>query len=432
MQLKVTKNSPISYTMASYNFLLFYTMVSYIILKQLKGLLMERQLYRYNPWWEEEFNPPGILERKRYIATLTRYFERKEIKFLMGLRRVGKTTLMKLLIRYLIQHEITKPQNILYVSLDDYLLEKYSLLDIVDEFRKIQRLSFSEKVYLFFDEVASKKDFEIQLKNLYDAQNVQIVASSSSSSVLRRKKPFLTGRSIVVEIAPLDFEEYLMFKGIQLKKGDAHLVDQYFEDFLLIGGIPEYVLRGDHDYLRELVDDIIYKDIAAFHGIKNQKVLKEYFLLMMERVGKSLSINKVADILDIYPDTAKRYLEMFMETFLIHLLPRCGKTNERILSPKKVYAADLGIRNLFTGFRDKGSLFENYVYLTFKHKDLAYVYRDGIELDFMTGDKILIEVKYGGEMTPKQQKLFDATKATKKFVIRSYGDLATSRREING
>ena len=124
------------------------------------------------------------------------------------------------------------------------------------------------------------------------------------------------------------------------------------------GGVPEYVLKQDPEYLKELVDNIINKDIANFYKVKNTGILKDLFLLLMERSGKQVSINKLSKILGTTPDSVKRYLDMFSETYLIYLVPRCGKTNERILSPKKVCCADLGIRNLFTGFKDIGSIFE--------------------------------------------------------------------------
>jgi predicted AAA+ superfamily ATPase len=168
---------------------------------------------------------------------------------------------------------------------------------------------------------------------------------------------------------------------------------------------------------------VIYKDIVAFHGIKNPQGIKDFFALLMERAGKQVSINKIANIMKMSPDTAKRYLQMFEETYLIYLMPRYGKLNERLLSPKKNYAADLGIRNLLTGFRDKGALFENYVYLTIKHLEPSYIYQNGIELDFFTQNKILIEVKYGGELTTKQKDLFEKTEAEKKLTIDNIHDL---------
>jgi predicted AAA+ superfamily ATPase len=143
----------------------------------------------------------------------------------------------------------------------------------------------------------------------------------------------------------------------------------------------------------------------------------------MERSGKVFSINKLANILKVSPDTVRRYLEYFQNTYLIHLLPRFGKTNERLLSAKKIYAADLGIRNIFTGFRDKGSLFENYVYLKLKHLEPAYIYKDGIEIDFITSNKILIEVKYREELKGRQLELFNNIKAGTKLVVSGIRDL---------
>ncbi len=378
---------------------------------------MEQILYRYNPWWEEDIDATGIIPRQAVIERLTTQFSNKDIVFLTGLRRIGKTTALKLLIKHLIEEKEIDAKKIFYVSLDDYLLSKKTVLEIVDEYRKIHRIKFAERVFLFLDEIAYQKDFEQQIKNLYDNQNVKIFASTSQSSLFKNRKSFLTGRGKIIEILPLDFNEYMSFKGIIVNKKDSHLYERYFEDFLQTGGIPEYVLREDIEYLKELVDDIILKDISAQHNIKDTALLKDFFLLLMERCGKVFSINKIANILSISPNTVGRHLDLFRSTYLVHLLPRAGKTNERILSAKKIYAADLGIRNIFTGFRDKGSLFENYVYLKIKHRNPSYLYHDGNEIDFITDDKTLIEVKYQSELKGKQLELFEKYKANEKYII---------------
>lgn len=328
---------------------------------------------------------------------------------------------MKLLIQDLIQSGVN-PQRIFYISFDDYLLGKETILSVLDEYRKIHKIKFDEKLYCFFDEIAYQKDYEQQLKNIYDNQNVKVFASTSQSSLFRTQKAFITGRTKTFEILPLDFDEYLIFKNTKLSKKDNHLIDKLFEEYLQIGGIPEYVLREDLEYLKELVDDIIMKDIASRYKIRETQVLKDFFLLLMERVGKIFSINKLANVLSISPDTVRRYLEYFSETFLIYLVPRYGKTNERILSAKKIYAADIGIKSLFTGFRDIGSIFENYVYLKIKNRNPSYVYKDEAEIDFLTEDKILIEVKYNSEMNDKQKKLFNSF-GEKRFLIKNYNDL---------
>lgn len=384
---------------------------------------MKESFYRYNPWWEEPYLLAGVFDRPRVIELMKKHLSGRGVIFLTGLRRVGKTTLFKIFIKYLLEKEGIKPRHIFYISLDDYLLSKKNIIEIIEEYRQIMKISFSEKVYLFLDEIGYQNNFELQLKNLYDSQNVKIFASSSSTSILKSKKSYLTGRHLIIEVRPLDFEEYLLFKSIKISHKDDHLRQPYFEEFLEIGGLPEYVLKNDIEYLKELVDDIIYKDIAAFYSIKNPQLLKDFFVLLMERSGKVISINKIARILSISPDTAKRYLQMFRDTYLIYLVPRYGRPNERLIAPKKIYAADLGIRNFFTGFKEKGALFENYIYLKIRHKNPSYLYQDGLELDFMTADKTLIEVKYQSEMTDKQKEFFQKVKAQKKIVVRGLDDL---------
>ncbi len=385
---------------------------------------MSQLFYRYNPWWEvpdfelKAFDRPKLMEKMIHSLTL------REIVFLTGLRRIGKSTLLKLLIKHLISVLGVKPQNIFYISLDDYLLSKSNLLELTDEFRTLHGVKFSEKVYLFFDEVAYQKDYQQQLKNLYDSHNVKIYASSSQSSILRSDKAYITGRGKVIEVQPLDFPEYMNFKELQVKTEDQYLKDYYFEQYMRTGGIPEYVLRGDSEYLKELVDDILMKDIAAQHGVRDTILLKEFLLLLMEQAGKRYSITKLANILKLSPDTARRYLQYFEETYLIHLVPRYGKTNERLLAPKKIFAADIGIRTLFTGFRDKGSLFENYVYLLLKPREPAYLYENGLEIDFITKDKTIYEVKYQTEPEGKQLEFFNSLKYTNKYIIKNIDDIS--------
>lgn len=395
---------------------------------------MEQLFYRYNPWWEQGWDLSGVIPREKALEALISALGRKEITLLSGLRRVGKTTLMRLTVKHLLDTG-TDPGTVFYISLDDYLLKEKNLPELVDQFRKIRRIGFSEKIYLFFDEVTYIPDYEQQLKNIFDNQNVKIFASSSSASLLKRGKPFLTGRNRVVEIAPLDFDEFIRFKGYSVLKSDSHLEDAYFEEYLQTGGIPQYVLTNEAEYLRDLVDDIVMKDIAVVQGVRETTRLKDMFLLLMERAGKSISINKVANILGTSPDTVKRYLSYFEDSFLISTLTRCGKTNENLLAPKKVYAADLGIRNLFTGFRDKGSLFENYLYKKLKPFDPCYYFVEGIELDFLISKKVLIEAKYQSELSVKQRELFEAADFPVKIEMDSFRkipDMLEKIRSIAG
>lgn len=377
-------------------------------------------LYQYNPWWEGDFSLERIIPRKKYLDLLRRNLENDHIIFLTGLRRIGKTTLMKLIIKELIEEMGIPSDHILYVSLDDYVFRDNSILDVIDEYRKIHRIPVDDKVYLFLDEIIFKEDCHQQLKNIYDRQNAKVYATSSSSIKLKDRKAYLTGRSYIYEVKPLDFEEYLYFKNINISRKDNKLLEPYFDDFLKVGGIPYYVLNEEREFLFGLVDDIIHKDIISEHSIKNPQMIKDYFLLLMERSGKQLSINKIANILKISVDSSRKYLSYFNDTFLIQLLSRYGKTNEKILSPKKIYCNDLGIKHCFTGSRDFGSYFENYLFLKLKQHDIYYLYEDGIEIDFYLKNlDLLLESKYNSTMNEKQKALFDKTKAKEKVVIDS-------------
>jgi len=387
-------------------------------------MYMDDLLYQYNPWWEGHFDATGLRPRPKQLAEIESLISEKRAVFLTGLRRVGKTTLVKLLTDKLILKGID-PRSILYVSMDDYLLRGALIVDIVSAFRRIHKLSVDHSVFLLFDEITYKPDYPQQLKNLIDRERVTILATSSSSSLLRDQRAYLTGRSTTIEIQPLSLTEYLDFKGIQVAKKDQQLLDTYFRDYMRDGGLPENVLQPSRDYLMNLVDDIIQKDIAAFRGLKDHQVLRDYFTLLMERSGKQVSINKISNILKISPDTSRRYLGYFKETYLVHLLPRWGKTNERILSPKKVYACDLGIKYLFIGERDLGSYFENYIFLQLRDRQkLSYYYENGVEIDFLTEDDTLIEAKYNAEMDGEQLRLFQDHPARRKYLINSVKGLS--------
>ena len=294
-----------------------------------------------------------------------------------------------------------------------------TITEIVKEYKKIHKISSTLKIYLFLDEVTSKENYQQELKNFYDLENMKIYASSSSASLLKDKNAYLTGRQRVIEVMPLNFDEYLVFKNITIKKSDAYLIESYFEDYMSDGGIPEYVLTGDISYIQNLIDNIIYKDIIAYHNIKNESVVKDFYKLLMERSGKQLSLNKMANILSIGVDSAKRYLSYFEDTYLIYTVEKYGKLNERIKNPKKIYAGDIGLKNVVTGFRDKGAIFENLIFLKIKHLHPSYVYVDGIEIDFMTEDKTLIEAKYNSTLNDKQEKLYNSIEANEKVVIDS-------------
>ena len=375
---------------------------------------METELYKQNPWWEGKFEDNSI-SRQKYLAKLIQNLDNKEILFLTGLRRVGKTTIIKQFIAKLLDKKIV-PNDILYVSLDSFNLAEFSISEIVKKYREIHKKSVREKIYLFFDEVVEKDNFEQELKSLYDSENVKIICSSSKATLMMDKRAYLTGRTKTIEVMPLTFQEFLFFKKIEIGKADRAILESYFKDYLKIGGIPYYVLTEDREYLNELVQNVIYKDIIARYKITNEKAIKELFNLLCERVGKITSYNKIANILGISVDSVKRYVGYFEKSYLFYVVDRYSKSlSERITSPKKIYIGDVGVKNMITGFRDLGASYENLVFLRIKDKEPFYYRENQIEIDFI-GRDFLIEAKYDKDMQDKQKEIFDMIKRKRKIL----------------
>jgi len=374
---------------------------------------IESELYKQNPWWEKKFEEKSI-KREIYIKEIFRNIKSKEILFLTGLRRIGKTTILKQIIKELLIN--VNPSEILFISMDSFPLLEFSIHQLIEEYRKLHKKSVSDFFYLFLDEVTSKDNFDKELKSLYDNENIKIICSSSIATLMRDKKALLTGRTRTIEIMPLTFQEFLRFKGAKIDKSDKSKLESYFKDYLKFGGIPQYVLTEDRTYLNELIESIIYKDIIAHYKIAGERAVKELFVLLCQRVGKPTSYNKLAKILKISVDSVKRYVGYFEQAYLFYVVSRYSKSaNEKITSPKKIYIGDVGIKNLITEFKDLGASYENLVFLKIKDKKPEYYLENSIEIDFIT-KKSIIEAKYNQEIGEKQSKIFNSIKSKKKII----------------
>ena len=369
----------------------------------------------FNPWWHTSYNTKSIT-RTKYIQKLKTLLSTKDIIILTGLRRVGKTTILHQLIEHLLQ-SVSK-NHIFYISLDLLSIKNITIYEIIQEYRSIQKIKMQEFIYVFLDEITAKEHFQQELKNLYDLGNCKIFVSSSSATKLKDTHAYLTGRARYIEIEPLDFAEFLEFRNYKISPDNSQLYKPYFEEYMEFGGIPEYVLQKDPTYISDLTRTIILKDIVAKYGIRNTEALFDLFKLLIERVGKPLSYTRISNILNISVDSVQTYISYFLETYLFYQIDIVGKLNERIKGPKKLYAGDVGLKNVTHGFKDKGAIYENLVFLKIKSETkefIHFLYKDGIEIDFCYGDT-LIEAKFGQEMTDKQQKLFDSFKAKNKII----------------
>ncbi len=356
-------------------------------------------LARYNPWWEETYSSPGI-KRGAYIQDVSEKLEKRRMVLIYGLRRVGKTYIMKQFIASMLNKVSSK--NIFYISIDHPAIEYIPLHDLLDEYRKQFMLSRDEKVYVLFDEIQKRNDFEKELKGIYDLEeNVYLIGAGSNSLMIKHKTGALTGRHARVHIDPLSFDEFLDFKEIKVKRSEKFLEEKAFEEYMYTGGMPEYVLTGDPEYIEDMVEDIIYKDIVPRYGVKDPLLMKKLFLLLCERVGKRVTASKLARVLDMSHDTVSSYLDHFKETYLIDMIEKEGTPNERTYAPKKAYICDAGVLNVMRGKVEKGALAENLVcHKLTKMGTPRYIMKNSREIDFFVDGKAY-EVKYKTEITPE-------------------------------
>lgn len=339
-----------------------------------------------NPWWKGVQVELGV-GRTSYLKKIDEIInKRKQILFILGSRRVGKTRIILQYIYRLVGLKVN-PKKILFLSLDNTNLENLDWYEYIAE---------SNFEYVFLDEVHYSPKWAQVLKSLYDLpdKKVRIICSGSSSNLIEDNKAFLTGRSVGLFVTPLDFQEYKNFSNS----------DDLVKEYLFYGGYPEFVLEKEPNYLNELVKDIIEKDIVRVHKVKNNQYLFDVCQMLAKQIGFKGSSNKIANVLKLDNKTVENYIQYLKEVKLIDVIYQYSDSlNKKLYSPKKYYFNDLGIRNSFVGYSNIGSLVENAVFLhlvkRYGSKNIYYLSSaDSSEVDFvvkLTDDKVLfVESKY--------------------------------------
>lgn len=358
---------------------------------------LEEIMVRHNPWWEGPYESPGI-RRDSYISEIRDKVDKRRFVLVYGQRRVGKTFCMKQFTASMLDE--IEPEHMFYMSIDHPAVEDIPLHDLIDEYRKKFMLSRDEKVYVLLDEIQQREDFEKELKGIYDLEdNVHLIGAGSNSLIIKQRSGALTGRHARVHINPLTFDEFLKFKDIDIKPSEKFIEKKSFEKYMYWGGMPEYVLKEDPEYIEDMVDDIIYKDIFPRYKVKDPVLMKKLFLLLCERVGKRVTSSKLGRVLKLSHDTITSYLNHFRETYLIDLVEKEGTPNDRTYSPKKAYICDVGVLNVMRGKVEEGALAENLVYQQLKKEGTPrYIMKNSKEIDFFL-DGTAYEVKFREDIT---------------------------------
>ncbi|SPD74299.1 conserved hypothetical protein [uncultured Desulfobacterium sp.] len=359
---------------------------------------METIYYTLNPWWQGEHFETGI-DRAFWLEKLPTYLQRKQVEVFVGSRRVGKTTILKQLIKTLMKDGIPG-KEIFYLALDHPALAGVTLLDHLKNMRRQFMHGRDKKLYLFFDEIQEIADWEAHIKALYDNEQLKIFCTGSTSALVTKQGGKLTGRQIISVVYPLSFDEFVRFRGSVPKLSEDYRFEKLAEEYLSLGGYPEQVLNPSMDYMSNLLDDILARDLIRLYPIKKPYVIKDLLRLIGSTTGSRTSFNKLAKVLGLSLDTVKEYISYLEAAFLVRPLEKWATSySEKIYSQRKFYFQDMGVKTLLTGSGDEGNKAENAVFMELKRNNIAcgYYAESEREVDFVIGsatDPMPIEVKY--------------------------------------
>jgi predicted AAA+ superfamily ATPase len=296
-----------------------------------------------------------------------------------GIRRCGKSTLMMQILR-------KKKGKSLFLKFTDIRLSGFETSDFSRLNTEIERRNVK---ILFFDEIQIVDKWEIFINQKLNENYFVFITGSNASLLSRELGTHLTGRHLSFELHPFSYTEFLAYKNLENNLNS-------FNEYLQTGGMPEYIKNNNGIILQHLVDDILYRDIAVRHNIRNVNALREMTVYLVSNVGKPVSARKLTGLFGINStSTVSDYFSYLKDSYVldfVHQFDYSIKAQSR--NPKKVYAIDLGIyhqiKTTFT--EDYGRQLENvvFLYLRRKFKEIFYFKKSG-ECDFVVMTKSKIE-----------------------------------------
>ena len=343
-----------------------------------------------------------------------------------GIRRCGKSFLLKL-----IKEELSiKEKGYFYINFNDERLVDFSIEDFQKIIDFLNEHNYEEKCFLFIDEIQEVMGWEKwvdRIKNRYPL----FITGSNSRLLSKEISTVLTGRSINLSLTPFNFREFLEARKVKIENWQLDLKQQSiirreFEIFLQSGGIPLRVISGNNIVMKELHENILYRDIIKRFG-KLVRQIKEISVYLMSNPSSLVSLRAVSKMVRIKnTSTVKSILDSFESSFLFFFTNKFDySVKKQVQNPRKVYCIDNGfLINL--GFRlseDKGKLLENLVAIELKRmgKEIFY-YSDKNECDFLIreGIKIVNAIQACYELTEenKEREINGLLEAMKKFKLK--------------
>ncbi|MGA2654680.1 MAG: ATP-binding protein [Gammaproteobacteria bacterium] len=355
-----------------------------LVLEQKKSLIAERQ---------------GIAREK--YSELIAHLPIPHALIIAGLRRAGKSTMLL----QLIEQEFHG--DVYYFDLEDERLVGFTVQDFNTLYAVMLEL-YGEKKVFFLDEVQNILEWERFVRRLQDDKVKFVITGSNASLLSVELGTKLTGRYVQIELFPYSFREFLNACEISFNENsflitnERALLKKQFNEYMQVGGIPEFVAYRAPHILTTLYENIIYKDIIVRYELHAVRAFRELAIYLMSNIGSLISYTKLKNILNLGSvNTVKNYIHYLENAYLIFTIDGYAySVLQQTVSQKKVYAIDTGlVQAVSIQFSaNTGRYIENIVFLELRRRyQEIYYYRtqNNLEVDFLVRVKhkiLLIQV----------------------------------------
>ncbi|BCS94158.1 ATP-binding protein [Metallosphaera javensis (ex Sakai et al. 2022)] len=350
---------------------------------------------------ERRLESEKLIERD--VPDLERYLVSPNVLAILGVRRSGKSTLAKMIVR---------GSNYGYVNFDDERLYWLKMEDLSQVERALYEL-FGEVEYLVFDEIQNVTGWELFVNRLREEGRKVILTGSNSKLLSGELATHLTGRHIDFTLFPFSFPEYLRYRGVKPERmrdvytslSEATLKKE-LENYIRLGGFPE-VHKISEEIIHQIVSDIFAKDIVYRIRVKRIRTFHDFAFSVMKYYANEISLNRISKMLKLSINTVEEWFDAMISSHLILPCERYSESQKTALvSPKKLYLVDPGIISLVLLDRSMGRIMENLVALHLARRKikLQYYREEGKEVDFVTPDSF-IQVTYanGKDEIPERE-----------------------------
>lgn len=347
-----------------------------------------------------------MIDRPLYLNKIMPYVDTPFVKILTGVRRCGKSTILKMIMKKLKEERNVVDEQILNYRFDSMEYEDMTTKELYLELKS--KIVQDKKTYLFLDEIQEIEGWEKVVNTLASDFDVDIYITGSNSRMMSSEiSTYLTGRYITFHIYTLSFEEYLIFKKSYTTLKD---LKQEFSNYVRLGGFPATHLQDySQDEVYTIVKDIynstIFSDIVRRNQIKKIDQLERVVKYTFNNIGNTFSAKSISNYLKaeqrkIDNETVYNYLEKLQKAYILHKCSRYDLQGKEILkTQEKFYLADISLKYSVLGYSvdSVASSLENIVYLELKRRgyDVYIGKMNDKEIDFVAtkqNDKIYVQV----------------------------------------